>query len=138
MTQQKRYKLLKDLPDIKAGNIFEYSEEDETYDYTAQNGEACWYKKHYVENNPEWFAPIPEETIQTQEKDNTVVNREYRIDVSGCDDTTTFKVWLTDEEYDLVKGICDKCTATSTYGCMPTMEITNVTEQLQINETLTQ
>jgi len=54
----KQYKLLKDLPDLKAGAIFiKGSEEDG--DYHCQ-GEYR-YDEDVVENNPEWFEEVKEE-----------------------------------------------------------------------------
>jgi hypothetical protein len=47
----------------------------------------------------------------------------YTINVHGCDDTTSFEIELTDEEAAVAKRIADKCTETSTYGCMPTMTV---------------
>ncbi len=47
----------------------------------------------------------------------------YYINVYGCDDTTSFDMELTDAEYEVVDRVAKKCTATSTYGCEPTMVI---------------
>ena len=60
----KRYKLLKDLPDLKAGEIFEYNEDAGSYISQSMN------KNHYllyddtVENNPEWFEPVKDDEIK--------------------------------------------------------------------------
>ena len=51
----------------------------------------------------------------------------YRISVHGCDDSSIFNIKLTEEEARVVKLVADKCTETSTYPCMPRMEI----EELQ-------
>lgn len=51
----------------------------------------------------------------------------YRISVHGCDDSSIFNMELTEEEARVVKLVADKCTETSTYSCMPKMEI----EELQ-------
>jgi len=47
----------------------------------------------------------------------------YYINVYGCDATTSFDMELTDAEYEVVDRVAKKCTATSTYGCEPTMVI---------------
>jgi len=47
----------------------------------------------------------------------------YEINVCGCDDTTTFDMDLTEAEYEVIDRVAQKCTATSTYGCEPTMVI---------------
>jgi hypothetical protein len=57
------YKLLKDLPELKAGNIFEFKKGSDNY--CCQMSETVFYfmPKDMVENNPEWFQLIPEEEI---------------------------------------------------------------------------
>ena len=52
----------------------------------------------------------------------------YEISVHGCDDSTTIKQELTFEEYEFLNTIAEKITETSSYGCMPTMELEEVTE----------
>ncbi len=47
----------------------------------------------------------------------------YRICVDGCDDSSILNMELTEEEARVVKLVAAKCTETSTYSCMPTMEI---------------
>ena len=49
--------------------------------------------------------------------------KKYRIGVHGCDDSTIFEMELTDREAELIGTVCKKCTQTSEYGCMPTMDI---------------
>lgn len=49
--------------------------------------------------------------------------RTYEINVCGCDATTTFDMELTATEYEVIDRVALKCTATSTYGCEPTMYI---------------
>ena len=50
-------------------------------------------------------------------------NKIYTVSVNGCDDSTIFDVWLTQEEYKIVKNLCFMCTEASEYGCQPTMDI---------------
>lgn len=49
--------------------------------------------------------------------------KRYKISIDGCDDSTVFEMELTEQEAELVKRICNRSSETSTYGCMPTMEI---------------
>ena len=61
-----KYRLKKDLPDYKAGEIFEF---DGVSLYKAQtldekNTPGQWPMR-YVENNPEWFEPI-EDRIEAE------------------------------------------------------------------------
>jgi len=54
----KRYKLLKDLPDYKAGEIYEWNGdyyEAKTEPVTGGRGQ---WPAYYVENSPEWFEEI--------------------------------------------------------------------------------
>lgn len=52
----------------------------------------------------------------------------YTIGVYGCDDSTEFEIELTSMQYDIVKQLADKCTATSTCRCQPTMDIELIKE----------
>lgn len=55
----KRYKLLKDLPDLKAGAIFEFSGPE----YISKNNldlPDTYYSKLLVESTPEWFEELKE------------------------------------------------------------------------------
>lgn len=52
----------------------------------------------------------------------------YLVSVDGCDDSTTIEQELTFEEYDFLNMIAEKITIASEYGCMPTMEIKEVTK----------
>lgn len=47
----------------------------------------------------------------------------YNIYLIGCDDETKFSMELTEKEADLVKKIEKLSKETSTYGCMPVLEI---------------
>ena len=51
----------------------------------------------------------------------------YEISLNGCDDSTTFNMMLDIDEYLLIDKMCKLSEKTSNYGCMPTMEITNLT-----------
>lgn len=56
----KRYILQKDLPDVKAGAVFEWGD-NRSYRYHVKNTTIkYWFEKEYVENNPEWFLPEDE------------------------------------------------------------------------------
>jgi hypothetical protein len=59
----KRYRLLKDLPDCKAGTVLEQENPYGLFMYCgAFDGKEpdSWYIKDVVENNPEWFELIEE------------------------------------------------------------------------------
>ena len=54
------FRLLKNLPDHKAGKIFFESINNYIADTENKNG-ANKFLKSYVENNPEWFSDICDE-----------------------------------------------------------------------------
>lgn len=47
----------------------------------------------------------------------------YKIELRGCDDTTSFMKEMTDEELSFLVTIACDANKTSTYSCMPTMHI---------------
>lgn len=47
----------------------------------------------------------------------------YKISIHGCDDSTCFVMHLTDEEVKVIERLSALSKTTSTYGCMPTLEI---------------
>ena len=49
--------------------------------------------------------------------------KEYIITLIGCDDETTFKMDLTDEQFETVKLLGQKSKEISTYSCMPILTI---------------
>lgn len=51
----KLYKLLKDLPNEKAGAMFYSNAYGNFY-----NSDSVCYEKDTIENNPEWFEPVKE------------------------------------------------------------------------------
>ena len=67
----RKFKLLKDLPYVKAGMLYEWSSFEERY----ISGEIPVMKNDYlqkeiVENNPEWFSEIVEPKPQEIIEDN--------------------------------------------------------------------
>jgi hypothetical protein len=56
----------------------------------------------------------------------------YEISVHGCDDSSVFIMELTNEEKSIVERVAQKCTETSTYKCMPTMEIKQLSDKEKI------
>jgi len=60
MNEYKKYKLLKDLPSLKAGAIFTYNHGVDGYVYDGTYGLAG-YSKEVVENSPDWFKTLDEE-----------------------------------------------------------------------------
>src|SRR5687768_6752191 len=57
----KKYRLLKDLPEIKAGEIFLFVEQHDTYECKRSGGKYIHLPRSYVENNPEWFEKVKEQ-----------------------------------------------------------------------------
>jgi DNA-binding protein Fis len=63
------------------------------------------------------------------------MKKNYHIEVDGCDDSTCFEVELDAVEFELVKMICEKCTATSAYGCQPRMTISELDDKRSVANT---
>ena len=89
----KKYKLKKDTPNLKAGSIFERNASS----YHCKEHDF-YYKTEYVENNPEWFEPIPE-----------------RIELVFCENKVgTKKVYLGKKSFEVFKftpqekDLCEK------------------------------
>lgn len=61
-------------------------------------------------------------------KQDKPVISQYEVSVDGCDDSTTIRQELTFEEYEFLNTIAEKITNTSNYGCMPTMQVEEVTQ----------
>lgn len=77
MSKEKRYRLLKDLPDVSAGAIFELGETLDAYYLKSDKTETkynCYiYPVEFVWNNKSWF-----EEIKEQEKDWQIVAFEFK------------------------------------------------------------
>jgi hypothetical protein len=50
----------------------------------------------------------------------------YKIGIDGCDDSTIFEMELTEDEARLLEKVAAKAKKTSTYSCMPTMEVEQI------------
>ena len=48
----------------------------------------------------------------------------YKISIDGCDDSTIFDIELTPMQAKLIEKISKLSYDTSTYGCQPTLELT--------------
>ena len=61
----KKYRLLKDLPDSKAGDIYELISAygGDTAYYLGGDPDLSYWRPINVENNPEWFEEVKEEYI---------------------------------------------------------------------------
>lgn len=67
----KRYRLLKDLPSLKAGAIFDW--DDARKVFSCDGKPTLWnYPAYEINKNPDFFQPIPEEPVS-----------EERIEVGG-------------------------------------------------------
>ncbi len=65
MKKQIKYRLLKDLPDAKAGAIFTFDGDDSyCYESIQYNDGISWYRRVCVENNREWFELVVEDTVE--------------------------------------------------------------------------
>jgi hypothetical protein len=53
----------------------------------------------------------------------------YDIRLSGCDDSTRVTFDLTPDQHELVQSIAAATVAASQFGCMPTMTVTEHTEE---------
>jgi len=60
MEEYKKYRLLKDLPGLKAGAVFTYDHRVNGYVYEGANGFAG-YSTEVVESSPDWFNTLDEE-----------------------------------------------------------------------------
>ena len=87
-TTPRQYRLLRDLPDAKAGTILTF-DGDNCYDYNSNRtgqGEdlvtVCWYKKDFVENNLDWFELV-----------TPVVENEKKYLLSVDDICSIYDVW---------------------------------------------
>jgi hypothetical protein len=56
----KKYRLLRDLPGLKAGAVFTYDPRVNGYVYYGPYGLAG-YSREVVENSPDWFKTLDEE-----------------------------------------------------------------------------
>ena len=56
--------------------------------------------------------------------------KRYKVSVDGCDDSTIVEMELNELELDFLKRFSKLVNETSTYGCMPTIEL----EEVKINE----
>lgn len=57
----------------------------------------------------------------------------YKISVDGCDDSSIFLMELTETEAEIIKRVAEKCTETSTYDCMPKMNIKHVADDYHLD-----
>ena len=64
----KKYRLLKDTPTAEEGTAFVLSKKG--YDYVPLANNVCSpkYHKNIVENNPEWFEEVKDESYQDIEQ----------------------------------------------------------------------
>lgn len=49
-----------------------------------------------------------------------------KIILHGCDDSTYFEMDLSEKEYKLIQEVSKKSVDTSSYGCMPIMEVSKI------------
>jgi hypothetical protein len=51
------------------------------------------------------------------------MKKQYTVKVSGCDDSTSIEIELTQAQFDIVDHIAKEITAASTCICMPRMSV---------------
>jgi hypothetical protein len=65
-----KYRLLKDLPRLKAGAIIEFDEEENTWLSWEKEGTSFYellYSDTFMDNKPDWFEKVEDnEEIKTQ------------------------------------------------------------------------
>jgi len=76
-TDTKKYRLLKDLPDAKAGTEL-ISDGQGNYDYKTPT-DSGWYNEEYVENNPTWF-----ELVEPSKEVSPHINKDWEITAVQC------------------------------------------------------
>lgn len=82
----KKYSLLKDLPDSKAGDIYKWVEVHGrgAYYLNGETESSYWAKEH-VENNQEWFAPVVT-TATIELKSEITFNKAWEVFCNACGD----------------------------------------------------
>ncbi len=58
--------------------------------------------------------------------------KKYKITNMGCDDETEGVFEFTEEQYVFLKNVFSKLNENSTYGCMPTIYIDEITEETDV------
>ena len=53
------------------------------------------------------------------------------VEVRGCDDSTSVQVEATEDEHEFLKRLAEKITETSSYSCMPTMNVFLNSEEIE-------
>lgn len=73
MAEPRQYRLLKDLPGLKAGAVgrMDWDEDNEFGEITffTDDGDVIEFSDNIVENNPDWFQPIPQPPVSPQKVD---------------------------------------------------------------------
>jgi len=113
MNNTRRYELLKDWPDAKIGDTFQWNGQG----YSNQTRTGRVLSKKYVEEYPDWFRPIEEkEFVWTDELVNEFVkkllNEEFK---KGESNFTQFKASKQND----VRGVLKKCYDTDGDGNCP-------------------
>ena len=96
----KKYKLLKDLPDLTAGAIFYSCENIMGIVFYRANDKHNRYNASEVENNPEWFEEVKE--IEDREEYLELIIKSYQSIVD--------KLLEVIRQYGGKEDICDVCT----------------------------
>lgn len=99
-----KYKLLKDLPGLKAGAIFEYDEDLERY-INSYKGNIYTYKESDIIDSPDWFEKVQKGRWKPEEYEDyfyiddwydveeRTYNDDYRKHSLGYKHRNCFKTW---------------------------------------------
>jgi len=107
---RKNYTLLKDLPDVKAGAIFEIGITLDAYyltsDKTGTKYNCYCYPKDFVENNSEWFKfnmqkpplGIIPMWLHNEKRYDALMDAIKRYKEAGYDDEVFIKEWVAEAQ----------------------------------------
>jgi len=109
MDNQKKYRLLKDLPDAKAGTELVF-DGMEAYDYISEGIEGnlpnpSWYKREFVENNPEWFEEIKDTPVEVEHKkiEANVSGASWQSDKAGMLVVNLGESYISEDKFPAIK-----------------------------------
>jgi len=57
----KRYILIKNLPDTTAGTVFKLNKNNDSYEAINSHGRIIKFYQHEIDRNPEWFEFIDDQ-----------------------------------------------------------------------------
>lgn len=100
-----KYKLLKNLPDLKAGAIFEYKGH-ETYEAWQNKQFYYGFTATQIKNNSEWFAEVMEKNCKTCKYENL---EKRVVPCNRCDLINGYYCFNAWEPKEKGEKSCDTC-----------------------------